>query len=151
MVLKLYGNSESPNARLVASILLEKEVPFELVDLGWNETTSPKYLHLQPFGQMPCIVSETNPCPSPSCRTMNIMSYSLIAVMYRTMMDLFSTKAKRSAIISHPSIQTKEPHQFQPNLKPTHSSIKQYQQRSVTLVFMLKRSYLRTFTDRKFF
>jgi len=55
MVLKLYGNSESPNARLVASILLEKDVPFELVDLGWNETRSPKYLDLQPFGQMPCI------------------------------------------------------------------------------------------------
>ena len=76
MVLKLYRNSESPNARLVASILLEKEVPFELVDLGWNETTSPKYLHLQPFGQMHCIVSKTNPC------IMNIISYSLIAVIY---------------------------------------------------------------------
>lgn len=58
MVLKLYGNSDSPNARLVAAILLEKEVPFELVDLDWEATKSPKYLHLQPFGQMPCIVSE---------------------------------------------------------------------------------------------
>lgn len=61
MVLKLYGNSDSPNARLVAAILLEKEVPYELVDLDWNVTKSPNYLHLQPFGQMPCIVSETNP------------------------------------------------------------------------------------------
>jgi len=55
MVLKLYGNSGSPNACLVAAILLEKEVPFELVDLDWNATKSPKYLHIQPFGQMPCI------------------------------------------------------------------------------------------------
>ena len=127
MVLKLYGNSQSPNARLVASILLEKEVSFELVDLGWNETKLPKYLELQPFGQMPCIVSETNPSLSPSCRTMNIISYLLIAVLFRTMMDLFSTKAKRSVIISHPSIQIKEPHYFQLNLKPTRSSIKPYQ------------------------
>jgi len=57
MVLKLYGNSLSPNVRLVATILLEKEVPFELVvvDVDWKSTKSPKYLHLQPFGQMPCI------------------------------------------------------------------------------------------------
>jgi len=55
MVLKLYGNSQSPNARLVAAILLEKEVPFESVNLDWKDTSSPKYLHLQPFGQMPCI------------------------------------------------------------------------------------------------
>ena len=48
---------------------------------------------------MPCIVSKTNPCPS--CRIMNIISYSLIAVIF--MMDLFSTKAKRSAVISLPT------------------------------------------------
>ena len=60
MVLKLYGNSESPNALLVATILLEKEIPFELVELDWSATKSPEYLQLQPFGQMPCIVSETN-------------------------------------------------------------------------------------------
>ena len=73
MVLKLYGNSQSPNARLVASILLEKEVSFELVDLGWNETKSPKYLELQPFGQMPCIVSET-------AATMNIISFIAVCL-----------------------------------------------------------------------
>jgi len=55
MVLKLYGNSDSPNVRLVAAILLEKEVPYELVEVEWNAIKSPKYLHLQPFGQMPCI------------------------------------------------------------------------------------------------
>jgi len=54
-LLKLYGNSDSPNTSLVADILLEKEVPFELVDLDWNAIKSPNYLHLQPFGQMPCI------------------------------------------------------------------------------------------------
>jgi len=55
MVLKLYGTSASPNACLVAAILFEKEVPFELVEVDWAEIKSPKYLHLQPFGQMPCI------------------------------------------------------------------------------------------------
>jgi len=55
MVLKLYGTSASPNVRLVATILFEKEIPFELVDVDWQSMKSPKYLHLQPFGQMPCI------------------------------------------------------------------------------------------------
>ena len=64
MVLKLYGTSASPNVRLVAVILLEKEVSFELVEVDWSETKSPKYLHLQPFGQMPCIVSGTMSNPA---------------------------------------------------------------------------------------
>lgn len=57
MVLKLYGSSKSPLARLVAAILLEKEVPFEfiIVDYG-KDLKSPKYLQLHPFGQVPCIV-----------------------------------------------------------------------------------------------
>lgn len=122
MVLKLYGTSASPNVRLVAAILLEKEVPFELVEVDWTATKSPEYLHLQPFGQMPCIVSET-------MSTLPHHEYHIhyIAALFRMMMDLFSMKAKRSVIISHPSIRTKEPHYFQLNLKPTQSSIKLYQ------------------------
>ena len=123
MVLKLYGNSESPNACLVAAILLEKEVPFELVDLDWSATKSPKYLHLQPFGQMPCIVSKTKIF----VHLIAPYQLELAAVLFRMMMDLSSTKAKRSVIILHPSIQTKGPHFFQLNLKPMHSSIKPYQ------------------------
>jgi hypothetical protein len=30
----------------------------ELVDVDFNAIKSPEYLHLQPFGQMPCIVRE---------------------------------------------------------------------------------------------
>ena len=59
MVLKLYGTSASPNVRLVAAVLLEKEVSFELVEVDWSAIKSPEYLHLQPFGQMPCIVRES--------------------------------------------------------------------------------------------
>ena len=124
MVLKLYGNSVSPNARLVAAILLEKEVSFEFVEVDWSAIKSPKYLHLQPFGQLPCIVRETH---GPPYRTMLYSCSLLLMFLYRMMTDLFSTKAKRSVIISHPSIPTKEPHYFQLNSKPTHSSIKPYQ------------------------
>lgn len=146
MVLKLYGNSDSPNVRLVAAILLEKEVPYEFVEVEWNAIKSPKYLHLQPFGQMPCIVSETH------VRTPALwISFSLVAVLFRMMMDLFSTKAKRSAITSHPSIKTKELHYFPLKLKPTHSSIKPYRYRSITIVFTLRKSYMNSITDRKFF
>jgi len=58
MVLKLYGLHASPYVRLVAAVLLEKQVPFELVpvDLVNGEHKSPEYLSKQPFGQVPCIV-----------------------------------------------------------------------------------------------
>jgi len=55
IILKLYGTAASPNVRLVVAILFEKEVPFELVETRWAQIKSPKYLHLQPFGEMPCI------------------------------------------------------------------------------------------------
>ena len=58
MVLKLYGTFWSPFVRLVATILLEKQVPFELipVDLPNGEHKSPEYLEKHPFGQIPYIV-----------------------------------------------------------------------------------------------
>ena len=58
MVLKLYGTPRSPYVRLVAAILLEKQVPFELVvlDMSKSEQKSLEYLSKQPFGQVPCIV-----------------------------------------------------------------------------------------------
>ena len=58
MVLKLYGIYRSPWVRLVAAILLEKQVPFELVsvDLANSEHKSPEYLTKHPYGQVPYIV-----------------------------------------------------------------------------------------------
>ena len=58
MVLKLYGSPSSGAVRLVAFILREKEVPFELIpiDFSKKEQKSPEYLEKQPFGQVPCIV-----------------------------------------------------------------------------------------------
>ena len=58
MVLKLYGAPASPYVRLVATVLLEKKVPFELVVvvLSKGEHKTPEYLSKHPFGQVPYIV-----------------------------------------------------------------------------------------------
>ena len=58
MVLKLYGGYRLPWVRLVAAVLLEKQVPFELVSVNFAnfEHKTPEYLAKQPFGQVPYIV-----------------------------------------------------------------------------------------------
>jgi glutathione S-transferase len=58
MVLKLYGSHDSPPARLVATILYEKEVPFEFIhiDLIKGEAKSAENLARNPWGQVPVIV-----------------------------------------------------------------------------------------------
>jgi glutathione S-transferase len=60
MVLKLYGSPVSGAVRLVAFVLREKHVPFELVpiDFSKKEQKSPEYVEKQPFGQVPCIVRD---------------------------------------------------------------------------------------------
>ena len=60
MVLKLYGSPRSPYVRIVAAVLHEKQVPFELVlvDLANGEHKTPEYLAKHPFGQVPCIVCD---------------------------------------------------------------------------------------------
>ena len=60
MVLKLYGLHASYPVRLVASILIEKQVPFELikVDLSKREQKTPEFLARNPFGKVPCIVCQ---------------------------------------------------------------------------------------------
>ena len=60
MVLKLYGSPISGAVRLVAFVLREKEVPFELVpiDFSKKEHKSPEFLEKQPFGQVPYIVCD---------------------------------------------------------------------------------------------
>jgi len=57
MVLKLYGALASPFVRLAAAVLLEKQVPFEMVviDLSKGEHKTPEYLSKHPFGQVPYI------------------------------------------------------------------------------------------------
>ena len=58
MALKLYGTPKSPFFLLVAAVLLEKQVPFEvvLVDIPKGEIKTPEYLRKHPFGQVPYIV-----------------------------------------------------------------------------------------------
>ena len=62
MVLKLYGIYRSPWVRLVAAILQEKQVSFELVpvDLANGEHKLPEYLAKHPYGQIPYIVSDAS-------------------------------------------------------------------------------------------
>lgn len=60
MVLKLYGSPFSTCTRRVATVLHEKDVPFELVevDLRQGAHKAPAFLEKQPFGQIPYIVRE---------------------------------------------------------------------------------------------
>ena len=60
MVFKLYGIYRSPWVRLVAAVLKEKQIPFELipVDLANGEQKTPDYLEKHPFGQVPYIVCD---------------------------------------------------------------------------------------------
>ncbi|KAF8179590.1 glutathione S-transferase [Mycena galopus ATCC 62051] len=57
MVLKLYGSPFSTCTRRVATVLVEKKVPFQLfaVDFAKGEHKSAAYLQNQPFGQVPYI------------------------------------------------------------------------------------------------
>jgi glutathione S-transferase len=58
MVFKLYGDPRSNHAMLVAAVLHETNVPFELVlvDMAKKEHKLPQYLDKHPFGQVPYIV-----------------------------------------------------------------------------------------------
>ncbi|KAG6826977.1 hypothetical protein H0H92_013682 [Tricholoma furcatifolium] len=57
MVLKLYGLAMSTCSKRVATVLHEKQVPFEFVavDFSKGEHKSEAYLEKQPFGQVPYI------------------------------------------------------------------------------------------------
>ena len=96
MALKLYGTPKSPFFLLVAAVLLEKQVPFEvvLVDIPKGENKTPEYLSKHPFGQVPYIVCNL------------LISFTATAspiysnfFLIRTMTASSSTKAKPSAII----------------------------------------------------
>lgn len=59
MVIKLHGMSMSTCSRRVATVFKELNVPYELVpiDLMSGAQKSPQYLEIQPFGQVPVLVS----------------------------------------------------------------------------------------------
>jgi glutathione S-transferase len=58
MVLKLYGSTRATCTRRVATVLKEKQIPYELIEInlmkGDHKTT--EYINKQPFGQIPYIV-----------------------------------------------------------------------------------------------
>ena len=58
MVLKLYGFHMSTCTRRAATILEEKQVPYEFipVDITKGEQKKADYLKSQPFGQVPYLV-----------------------------------------------------------------------------------------------
>ncbi|KAK1222837.1 hypothetical protein PQX77_014259 [Marasmius sp. AFHP31] len=60
MVLQVYGNTQSTCAKRVATVLYEKQIPYEFhqVDFAKGEHKAPKFLEKQPFGQVPYIVDD---------------------------------------------------------------------------------------------
>jgi glutathione S-transferase len=59
MVLKIYGSSLSTCTRRVATVLKEKEVPYEIISIDYakGQHKSAEHREKQPFGQIPYIVS----------------------------------------------------------------------------------------------
>jgi len=59
-MIKLFGFSPSTCTRLVGLICKEKGVPYELVPvvLPKGEQKNPAFMAIQPFGQVPYIVSD---------------------------------------------------------------------------------------------
>ncbi|KAF8337822.1 glutathione S-transferase [Amanita rubescens] len=57
MVLKLYGYNLSTCTQRVATVLIEKKVPFELVniDMSKGEHKAEAFVKMQPFGQVPVL------------------------------------------------------------------------------------------------
>jgi glutathione S-transferase len=95
MVLKLYGALRSPYVQLVATILHEKQVPYDLVsvDMANGENKTPEYLAKHPFGQIPYIVCDSlNFC-------LPAKSLNLFWDLIRTMTASSSTKAEPYATI----------------------------------------------------
>ena len=58
MVLKIYGPGQASSIKVIAVVLHEKKVPFELipVDVSKGENKLPEYLEKHPFGQVPYMV-----------------------------------------------------------------------------------------------
>ena len=131
MVLKLYGSptSTAVSVRLVALVLREKKVPFELVpiDFSKKEHKSPEHLKNQPFGQVPYIVCDVLLLyPVTRREYLTHCTIRVLAGFFPRMMTVsYSTKAGPSATISPQSTLTKEPRYSQLNSKPMRCSNKQ--------------------------
>ena len=84
MVVKLYGSPFSTYTRLALVVAKELGIEYEFIniDLAKQENLKPEYKAYQPFGQVPCIVSEIVIIFSPSslncqpCRTMTALSFT---------------------------------------------------------------------------
>jgi glutathione S-transferase len=59
MTIKLYGTTNSTCTKRVATVANEIGVPYELVDVDYitNAHKQPEYTAIQPFGQVPYLVS----------------------------------------------------------------------------------------------
>jgi len=57
MPVKVYGHPRSPYTLTVATVLSEKKVPFELIQIETGGAKTPEHLEKNPFGQTPYIVS----------------------------------------------------------------------------------------------
>ncbi len=59
MVMKLYSHAISVSAQRVICVLVEKHVPFEIieVDILKGEHKEPAYKEMQPWGLLPVLVS----------------------------------------------------------------------------------------------
>jgi len=60
MVLKIHGSPQSTCTRRVVTVLIEKQVPYELIPINFavNEHKSPAHLEKQPFGKIPVLEEE---------------------------------------------------------------------------------------------
>jgi glutathione S-transferase len=74
MVLKIYGVLKSTCCQRVATILGEKNVPYELIEVNFaeREHKSPEYLAKQPFGQVPYIVCDS--CSQFSMSSLHVLN-----------------------------------------------------------------------------
>ncbi|KAF8226833.1 glutathione S-transferase [Tricholoma matsutake] len=53
MTLKLYGKPISPCTLRVVVVLKEKSIPYEFIDVAFDEIGTPEYLSKNPFGKFP--------------------------------------------------------------------------------------------------
>ncbi|KAL0573070.1 hypothetical protein V5O48_008896 [Marasmius crinis-equi] len=60
MVLQFYGSTQSTCTKRVATVLYEKQIPYEYhnIDFTKGEHKAPEYMEKQPFGQVPYIVDD---------------------------------------------------------------------------------------------
>lgn len=56
MTLKLYGKPISPCTLRVVVVLKEKSIPYEFIDVAFDEIGTPEYLSKNPFGKFPYMV-----------------------------------------------------------------------------------------------